>query len=99
MDAREGVMFQPDTLPDAGGAGVITAVGVEALRLLSSWYHGVALIILYIDSQGVFSGGYIRTDLKFKGSVPAGVFADRLTVDIDEGLMVDAAKVQAQQRS
>ena len=56
FDVRSGYGFEPDGLPDTGGAGVMAGTGMEVRTLFSAGLKAGAHIVLGGDDEVVLSG-------------------------------------------
>ena len=86
--------LQPHRLPDAGGAGVVAAVGVKQLALLAPGDQGIPLVILGVDGQDVFALAHGFGHVKAEGNVSAGVGSHADAVNEGLAAIVHRAEVQ-----
>src|SRR5579871_1309342 len=87
--------FQPDGLPDAGGAGVPDALAAELLALrLPACALGVGGIVYGNDDLLGSAGLEGVGDIEGEGGVAADVFAQLLAVDPDRRMPIHRAEVE-----
>jgi hypothetical protein len=94
FERRGGDGFEPDGLPDAGGAGVEAAGVVIVGRLLSARLGATAVIACSKDDGGVLSRRSDACDVTAKGREPTPVAANLYPVDPDGGVIVDGLKME-----
>ena len=86
--------FQPDGLPDAGGAGVVAALGRQRRRLLARRLEAAADVVPRIHDKDVLPGAQQRRDVQCKRGVAAGMPAGERAVDEHLGFVVHRAEMQ-----
>ena len=89
-------LLQPHGLPDAGGAGIVAAVGNELIALLAGRLTAAAQIILRTDGNDRFAILYINImcNVEAEGGIAALVGTDFLAVDVDGGQIIHRTEVQ-----
>src|SRR5688572_16850345 len=95
FDSYRRYRFEPDGLPDSGGAVVIDAFRQTRVRLFTARLLR-ALSILDAKSQTVFARLQIRRDIELEWNVTTAIVTDFLTVDPDGAGVVDGAEVKQQ---
>ncbi len=97
-DIRLGHGFEPDGLPDAGGAVVPDAPGTGLPKLLAARLCEVGRLVLRADDQHLLflTGSEGRRDVSGEWRVPALVPGDELPVEPDVCRVVYRAEVQQQ---
>src|SRR5579862_1925343 len=97
FDVIGGDDFEPDGLPDAGGAEIPDAVGIEMPILFAAGLGEIVGIVVGADDDGLgFAGDQCVGDVGVEGGVAALVGGYELVVDVDGCIGVDSAKVEEQ---
>ena len=86
--------LHPHRLPDAGGAGVVAAVGVKQLALFAPGDQRIPLVILRIHGDDVFALMDGFGHVKAEGNIAAGVGSHADAVDKGFAVIVHRAEVQ-----
>ena len=94
VDAAVGHGFEPDGLPDAGGAGVVTAARVQVRALFTAGLQSRAHVIPSADDQLIVAVLQRPGDVEAEGGAAAVVAADELAVDPGAAVVVDGAEVE-----
>ena len=86
--------FQPDGLPDAGGSRVGASIGFIPLGLLAVRLLQGTVVVLGIHDDEVLAFLHSLGDVELERGVTAGMLADLLSVDVNDGMVVHSAEVQ-----
>ena len=93
-DERRSDAFEPNRLPDAGGARVAAALALLAVRLLAGGLESAAGVVEGVDDDRVVARLQQVGHVEAERGAAAGVLPGRLAVDPHGGLPIAGADVQ-----